>query len=249
MKDAEAKKLGLLFYTAGRFEGLKADAGSTIEFVESNDGIVLPSQTDVSIIRDMKSAWYAIEPDNGKVTINNFINAHGNMLASTNTQQPGKLRERPVQVSFGGGLRLWPAKDASVSRELFAEKIAEAVIGDYDAHEKAARLFANVAKLQPFPDGNKRTAIIVANRMLIPENEVLLIPYTDDEYQTFMANLEGIYRDEISLDEFGSYFKTHVREVKDIDVTQPFGKIVDLTAKTQVYTEQDLTRDNSARSR
>ena len=242
MNKFENKKLGLLFYTAGRFEGLKADAGSTIEFVQSDDPYVMPSQNDVSIIRDMKSAWYAID-ENSPLTINSYKLAHGNMIASTNTRKPGELRKRPVQVVFGGGLRTWVADYPEVSDDLFQSKIDEAVQSDLDYRENAARLFGNIAKLQPFPDGNKRTALIVANRLLIPHDEVMLIPYEDNAYQLFMDQLEDFYRGDSTLDEFGVQFQQNIVSVDSLEITKPFGRIVDLTAQTRTYDE--ISREKS----
>ncbi|QYU56856.1 Fic family protein [Weissella confusa] len=235
-RNKEIKKLGLLFYTAGRFEGLKADAGSTIEFVESDNPILMPSRNDIAIIRDMKSAWYAMDKHD-KISVSTYMKAHGNMVASTNVPNPGHLRERPVQVSFGSGLRMWLAEYPSVNEELFSQKISEAISGDDNYKQKAARLFGNIAKLQPFPDGNKRTALLVANRLLIPDNEVMLIPYDDSDYQLFMLQLESFYRNEMTLDEFGAAFSRNIVDVDNLEITKPFGRIVNLTAQTRTYRE------------
>ena len=44
--------------------------------------------------------------------------------------------------------------------------------------EQALELFVQIAKAQPFEDGNKRTALFVANSVLIrdPEPEMLVVP-------------------------------------------------------------------------
>jgi hypothetical protein len=227
------KKLGLLFYSAGRFEGLKADAGSTIEFIQKDDGRILPSQKDISILRDMKAAWYAIDPTMA-ITPTTYQTAHGNMLASTHVAVPGGLRSRPVEVSFGGGERRWRAKHPVVSEALFTEKINEALANfERPKAELAARLFFNVAKLQPFPDGNKRTSILVANRLLLEKEQLMLVPYHDEDYKQFMTVLEGFYNDRISLDVVGRWYGKQVVDVNDLEISMPFGEIVEKHAATQ----------------
>jgi prophage maintenance system killer protein len=240
------KKIGLLFYTAGRFEGLKADAGSTIEFIETDDSRVLPSTKDVAILRDMKASWYSLQPNSDHlVTVNDYVEAHGSMLASTNAPVPGSLRSRPVRVSFAGGERLWTAKYAFVDNDLLENTINEALfaLDDISVEEQAARLFFNIAKLQPFPDGNKRTAIIVANRMLLPDNEILLVPYENTTYSQFMIKLEDFYRDNIDLDEVGKWFSHQVKNVSDLDISMPYGEIIDLVGTTKLYQQNHLLND------
>jgi prophage maintenance system killer protein len=52
-----------------------------------------------------------------------------------------------------------------------------------DAQDNALDLFVNLAKAQPFEDGNKRTAVFVANSLLIGSGaDVLLtVPVDDDD--------------------------------------------------------------------
>jgi Uncharacterized conserved protein len=242
--DEKSKKIGLLFYTAGRFEGLRADAGSTIEFIKKDDGRVLQNKQDLSILRDMKEAWVAIEPGR-ELTSKDYISAHKAMIVSTNAIYPGELRTSPVRVSFGGGKRLWTADYEEVTEAMISEKIHEAIDIDAPAEVKAARAFFNIAKLQPFPDGNKRTAIIVANRMLLADDDVLLIPYKDEDYQKFMRALEGFDTGQLSLEEVSEWFATFVRNVNDLDVSMPFGEIIDLEVTTTEYNDPYLTNKKS----
>lgn len=55
-------------------------------------------------------------------------------------------------------------------------------------------LFARLAKLQPFPDGNKRTALIAANHALGAfQTENYLMPPTGRKYVRFKDALLGFY--------------------------------------------------------
>ncbi|GAK30851.1 mucin-2 [Weissella oryzae SG25] len=224
MQQINDKKMGLLFYSVGRFEGLQADAGSTIDFVKANNTVVLPSQIDMTIIYALKAAWCAIEPNDGKVTVADFEKVHTNLL-----MPKGILEVTEVQTATHN--KTMKNVKAIVSETLFAEKIAEALSGGANLYEKAARLFATIVKLHPFTTGNKQTAIIVVNRLLLADDEVLLIPYTDSEYQKFMANLEDFIANKVTLTEFGSYYGTYVRKLNNLEITRPFGKIIDLTTQ------------------
>ena len=58
--------------------------------------------------------------------------------------------------------------------------------------EQALELFVEIAKAQPFEDGNKRTALFVANSLLIrePEPELLVVPI--DESSPYEASKSAV---------------------------------------------------------
>ena len=60
----------------------------------------------------------------------------------------------------------------------------------------AWRVFAELSKLQPFQDGNKRTALIAANATLNTFNskDYLTLPFDNIEHAAFMVNLMRFYR-------------------------------------------------------
>ena len=68
-----------------------------------------------------------------------------------------------------------------------AERGIQPNVADYrcsfNARENALDLFVDLAKAQPFEDGNKRTAVFVANSLLIGSNAgvLLTIPVDDND--------------------------------------------------------------------
>lgn len=60
----------------------------------------------------------------------------------------------------------------------------------------AWRVFAELSKLQPFQDGNKRTALIAANAALSTwgSKDYLILPFDNIEHVAFMVNLMRFYR-------------------------------------------------------
>lgn len=223
MQETNVKKMGLVFYSAGRFEDLKADAGSTIDFIRANNTVVLPNQIDMAIIYALKASWYAIEPHNGNVTVEDFEKVHTNLLKPKKIHGLTNLEKTGARVAV--------KSDLLVSETLFTQKITEALAGTNNLHEKAARLFANIVKLHPFEIGNKRVASIVVNRLLLSDDEVLLIPDNASEYQIFMTKLASFSQGGLTLAEFGSYYGAYVRKLSDIEITRPFGKIIDLRSE------------------
>lgn len=60
---------------------------------------------------------------------------------------------------------------------------ARGVVSSRDPREAAARLFVELARAQPFEDGNKRTALFAANAHLISAGAgvLLAVPFEDDK--------------------------------------------------------------------
>lgn len=52
-----------------------------------------------------------------------------------------------------------------------------------DVRENALDLFVELAKAQPFEDGNKRTALFVANSLLIGRGTLLVVPVDEHDPQ------------------------------------------------------------------
>ena len=55
--------------------------------------------------------------------------------------------------------------------------------------ERAARLFVDLAKAQPFGDGNKRTALFAANSLLLEQNSAELLIIPNDDHDSSIADL------------------------------------------------------------
>ena len=121
--------------------------------------------------------------------INTFktINAHMNSLSYSQPVNPGQFRSN-FPVIKGEYI---PAP--TVSDEDFEQLLSE-------IHDNCSRsgweLFAKLSKLQPFDNGNKRTALIAANLFIgawtDPSSKPLLLP-TNYKKLRFNANLYDYY--------------------------------------------------------
>lgn len=116
---------------------------------------------------------------------------------------PGHLRDGlldPIRDRIH--VALWPGeKDAVVSYyppsqidETDLDKIIALWEHSAQSDLEAWLLFAHLAKLQPFPDGNKRTALIAANHALGAfQTQNYLMPPTGHQFLCFMDRLLGYY--------------------------------------------------------
>lgn len=75
----------------------------------------------------------------------------------------------------------------------------QTIVSSYQASSKresdAWRVFAELAKLQPFQDGNKRTALIAANATLgtFKDENYLVLPFNDLDRADFTLSLMRYY--------------------------------------------------------
>lgn len=92
------------------------------------------------------------------------------------------------------------SQDAYFPPEVISRADLDNIVNDFEASEKteedAWRVFARISKLQPFQDGNKRTALIAANAAMNTfENEnYLTLPFNDLDRVDFTTNLMRYYQ-------------------------------------------------------
>lgn len=63
------------------------------------------------------------------------------------------------------------------------QRLLDRAIGSHNVTENALDVFVELSKAQPFEDGNKRTAIFVANKLLLDADsrELLVAPVDEDD--------------------------------------------------------------------
>ena len=109
--------------------------------------------------------------------------------------EPGKLRDEraPVMVNTTLGRYEPPVHDSATLASLI-RGIVEGATGE-DILEDAAHLFAGLAKMQPFGDGNKRTALLAGNGLLIAHGDQypLTVPTNDKDRTWFDRELAAYY--------------------------------------------------------
>jgi hypothetical protein len=114
---------------------------------------------------------------------------------------PGHLRNAMYNENDRIGIIVdSKAKEAYFPPEHITKADIEKIVDRYKQsghHERDAwRVFADLAKLQPFQDGNKRTALIAANAAYgtLENQNYLVFPFNDLDRAEFTINLMRYYQ-------------------------------------------------------
>lgn len=168
---ASVRKLSALLYRMGRtFDGLNTDRISTEDFLRTGNPEVLSSKSNKELLDDLTAAsTFVMETDYNVTPIDlDFAISVNSRLRRTASLKPGVIRTtEPAYVNTTLGR--WKAADSPNPDDLSA-MIAEATNKDNGPlMGRAVQLFCEQSKMQPFGDGNKRTALLMANAVTVSE--------------------------------------------------------------------------------
>lgn len=189
--DFQIKDLAIYWsFYSGKIEG------NTFSFVETETLL----KDDVTPTRSYEDAVMLKNLYNAFISCVNQIKKEGNMeISSFNvkglhamisdgllpTQNRGQFRTMPVKIT---GTPFIPEREPFAIEKTFQEILAEQY--DYDNPiSRSIFLHCNIARLQPFIDGNKRTSRLVESIALMNAN---IIPVRSDKEKDFLR-----YRDTI----------------------------------------------------
>lgn len=191
------RQLAKLLYAMGRtFDGLESTFTATEEFLHTGNPNVLVSKADYNLLLDLRqSADYTSHYDYAHRPIDlDFIKGINAQLTRTAAMDPGKLRDEhsPVSVSTPLGRYEPPVPDPDAISALVENSIRRK---EDDDLTKATNLFAGLARMQPFGDGNKRTALLTANGLLLAAHnrQPLTVPTSDEDRTWFNRELAAYY--------------------------------------------------------
>lgn len=196
---ASVKRLSALLYRMGRtFDALDTDRISTEEFLRTGDPAVLASKSNRDLLADLTEASeFVMNTDWNRTKIDvDYAIAVNSRLRRTASIRPGVIRTvEPAYVNTTLGR--WKAIDHPSSKELQLMIANAQDDGDGDVMDRAVNLFCDEAKLQPFADGNKRTALLMANAITVRETDgktLVSVPADDaDDVRTFTELLSRWY--------------------------------------------------------
>ncbi|WEV65239.1 Fic family protein [Bifidobacterium sp. ESL0764] len=208
------KGLAGLLYRMGRtFDGLNTSRMATEEFLRTGNPNVVGSRNDYALLCDLKDASsYVIEYDYSTRPMDlawfTGINAK---MTRTAAMEPGVLRTAEnVIVSTRRGTYTPPVPSAAaIEQELNLVLCNDTALPsdtgrsikidqDSSALQRASHMFATLAKMQPFGDGNKRTALLAANGLLLKlgSSDVLAVPVELPDRDIFNDQLSAWYLDD-----------------------------------------------------
>ncbi|MGY3712101.1 Fic family protein [Lactococcus petauri] len=185
----DSVKLAKIIYGLAQYEGYNTSFLQTKKNLSSQpEKWEFANESDYFIFEDLlKAIQFASKQEKLSVEIFKEINAQMDSGKSGQPEHPGRLRQN-VEISVGDYIPPVTVTEAMVQREI-----------DSVAHTDIAsgwELYAKLAKLQAFDNGNKRTALIAANLLTGAlnkgTNKYLIIP-TDFRRSQFDTNLVYYY--------------------------------------------------------
>ena len=218
------KQLAGLLYSMGRtFDGLQSTFMATKEFLRTGNPQVVNSKADYNLLLDLRQAAdYTLHYDYAREPIDlAYVKSINAQLTRTAAMEPGKLRDErtPVMVSTPLGRYEPPVPDSATIASLIKSTVGGAT-GE-DILEDAVRLFAGLAKLQPFGDGNKRTALLAGNGLLIAHGDrhPLTVPTSDKDRTWFNRELAAYYlnSDQTIVRHLAKWNRQHVLQAEHWD--------------------------------
>ncbi|NKD34148.1 Fic family protein [Enterococcus casseliflavus] len=187
------KNIVELVYNAGKFEGLNTTLLQTEEIIKYNRANNV-AVDDVLTVVNLKRGFEMLLNDvqESLVETSKRINR---VVAAEDALFPGEIRTGGVEVSTIQGRYVPPMLTEDEVKNQY-DKILNQDISDT---EKALRLFLFISKNQIFWDGNKRTALLTANKIMFSKGLGLLsIPET--KFSKFNELLSAYYNSEEDID-------------------------------------------------
>lgn len=172
--------LAAVVYSSGKvFDGLSTSRLDTENFLRSGSLTGVTSRADLSLLEDLRDAAQLVI-DHVGVIDSSFVRAVNAAIARSGALHPARLRtqEQAIGVTTPFGCHT----PAALTEDELQKLIDDSMRGS-DVRENALDLFVELAKAQPFEDGNKRTAVFAANGLLIgaAADVLLTIPVDDDD--------------------------------------------------------------------
>lgn len=154
-------------------------------------------QSDVNVIISLKKGWNYIYDRLGDELYLEDIQLLNALVSDDTNDQPGQLRNTDVYVMDKDYNRWYPElpNKQEITESLFKLKQIENPL------EQALETLLYISKTQIFNNCNKRTAFLLANKILI-ENELgLLYPIANKELDNkYKELLVESYKDEVNKD-------------------------------------------------
>jgi len=181
--DISVISLAGTIYSAGKvFDALSAGRLATENFLRSGNTIGINSRTDLALLEDLKDmANFVIQTIGTKISAS-YICAINENLSRSAALHPGRLRT--AEQKIGVATRYGRHEPRALTHDDLQELVKSAQTSA-DISENAVTLFTELAKAQPFADGNKRTALFAANALLLSQKNsthaILSVPHSETD--------------------------------------------------------------------
>ena len=216
-------------------EGVNITYPQAKVIVEHNQTVEGLTVTGTITVYNLKLAWnYLFEHLNSLVDFE-FVAKINSILGASLVHNAGCIRNVPVGIS--GTARQPEMPDLDTAKAAI-EKIANMEPG----RERALKMFGYLCRSQLFSDGNKRTAQLIANKMLIADGcGILAIPREQ------INNFETLLLDFYETNKPDKFFSFLTKEaIYGLDRTMPSSQNLKVKCKAATLGSNALkTRNNT----
>ncbi|PIO85851.1 Fic family protein [Pediococcus damnosus] len=184
------KNFTRLVHTNSRFEGVSTTLPQT-QTIMDGMGVSGVSVKDMNTIVNLKRGWeMVVQPQKEALTLN-YMKKINAVVAAQDSLAPGELRTGGGLVQIGSDEDFVPDPvNERKEQKFLTELLANSAISITD---KAMTLMYHSMRNQIFWDGNKRTATLVANKLMI-DNGVGLINIPLNHWEKWNELIADYYR-------------------------------------------------------
>ncbi|HDT8183354.1 TPA: Fic family protein [Enterococcus faecalis] len=187
------KNIVELVYNAGKFEGLNTTLLQTEEIIKYNRANNV-AVDDVLTVVNLKRGFELLLNDVQEPLLETSKRIN-RIVAAEDALFPGKIRTGGVEVSTIQGRYVPPMLTENEVNNQYDEIMNQ----DISETEKALRLFLFISKNQIFWDGNKRTALLTANKIMF-QTGVGLLSVPENQFMNFNNLLSNYYNSDSEKD-------------------------------------------------
>jgi len=180
------QNLAQLIYTTGKFENLSTSLTDTIRIL-NNESVPNATPRDITTIISLQHAFQDILAQKLPLIYQDIFVINQDINHSRPSS--GQLRTNDVTVALTNDIWLPPLPDPQRT----PQELTNILTSSTTATEKALNLNLYLSRWQLFTDGNKRTAIVAANALMIQAGAGLLaIP--ENKIHWYRSQLQKYYR-------------------------------------------------------
>jgi len=158
-----------LVHTNARFEGINTTLPQTQTIMDGLgvDGVNID---DINTIVQIKRGWQFITESDSKLDLT-FEKKINEIVAKNDALVPGKFRTGQGGINIGSDKNFIPELVDSTNKDKFLNNL---LLNNISTTKKAIRLMYHNMRGQLFWDGNKRTATLIANKLMIDSGAGLI---------------------------------------------------------------------------
>ena len=185
MQQLITQKLPKLIVMNARLEDVKVTESEVKKVLQMAMGTSL-AQTDYDVVAQLSLAWKMILAETGPVNL--ALEQRINTMIDLDSAAPGMIRNGTGSVMTTRGEFIPP----EINEKQEVAYLNELLTSAKSTTEKALTLMYHNMRNQLFYDGNKRTALVIANKLMLDQGAGLIcIPLA--KFTTWMNKLTSFY--------------------------------------------------------